>query len=378
MDYFRFVQIRTYLGSSTQNSVLSKISKYSRYLSDKTKLFLSLLLDSLFTHPKSFSKKISKEVHELLEDENQRVYVQYCFLAKKAQMRFEGGNCFQGVSRAKLGNFEFLFRCIFAKERERNKINDFLMYSLLRFASQMETLHHQTLICRFQSFPFVQNPKFWKAILLYMSKHIYQHLDSQKRKPSQDSPNAFVKSFTGFFSIKKTANPKTPSGKASQIKSFEEISSLLFRINLDFSSVVDILLEMARAFKLSFSQVKDTLVRNREVLRNQLMTLNKIKISRTQLASLTSSRFIRLGTTKKEDFYSERSSFREQRFFQVFSLSLEFLVVCYDVQGDLVRRASQTSLEAQDSQEFFGNLRTSEIPLQSGIKEVSDYMVSGT
>ena len=177
MDYFSFVQIRSYLGSSTQNSVLSKISKFSKYLSEKTKLFLSLLLDSLFTNPKSFSKKISKELHELLEDENQRIYVQYCFLAKKAEMRFEKQNSFQGVSRAKMGNFEFLFRCIFTKQREKNKINDFLMYSLLRFASQMETIQHDSLICRFQSFPFIGNFKFWKAILLYMSKPVsYTHL----------------------------------------------------------------------------------------------------------------------------------------------------------------------------------------------------------
>ena len=172
VDYYRFVQMNSYLNSTTQSSVLIKTMKYSKYMSEKIKLYLDLLLDTIFTKHASLSTRIMKELHELMEDENQRVYIQYSFLTKKAYMKFEQKGPLKKVSKEQLENFAFLFRRIFEKEKNRTKINDFLMYSLLRFSSFIETKEKDNLIQRFRGFPLIDKPKFWRAVLILSLIHI--------------------------------------------------------------------------------------------------------------------------------------------------------------------------------------------------------------
>ena len=367
VDYYRFVQMNSYLNSSTQSSILIKTMKYSKYMSEKIKLYIDMLLDSIFTKDISLSTRIMKELHELMEDENQRVYIQYSFLAKKAYMKFEQKGPMKKVSKEKLENFAFLFRRIFEKEKNRNKINDFLMYSLLRFSSFIETQDKECLIHRFQGFPLVDRPKFWRAVLMYMSKYIYKHLNGKKKintSNNEASNSSFIKSVQGFFKITKN-NSKDNSAKPSQVKSYEEISSLLFRIKLEFDSIVDILLVLSKDCKIPGPMVKQILNRNKEVLHQQLMDLSKVKLTKRDLHSLKSIRSydsiirrakglkprksINLKSVEDPQIKTLARDFEkktEEKLFKirnVIKLSLGFLVVKYDKNGKLVRKITEQS-----------------------------------
>lgn len=369
VDYYRFVQMNSYLNSSTQASVLVKTMKYSKYMSDKIRLYLDLLMDSLFLKKVSFSNKIMKELHELMEDENQRVYIQYSFLVKKAFMKFEQKGPLKKVSSEQLENFSFFFRRIFEKESTRSKVNDFLMYSLLRFASFIETLDKKNLIQRFREFPMIDSPKFWKAVLLYMSKHIYKHLNDKRygaNEKKASSNNSFIKSFKGFFKINQSSMRQAPVRQA-QVKSFEEISSLLFRIGLEFDSVVDILLALGKECNIPGQLIKQILNRNKEVLHQQMTDLNKVKLTTKDLESLNCVRsydtIIRnakglrprksinlksINEPKIKDLaheFENKSIAKSDKILSLIKLSLPFLVVEYDPEGKLVRRGDDSLKE---------------------------------
>lgn len=382
--------MNSYLNSSTQSSVLVKTMKYSRYMSDKIKLYLDLVLDSLFLKKMSFSNKIMKELHELMEDENQRVYIQYSFLAKKAYMKFEQKGPLKKVSNEQLQNFAFLFRRIFEKEKTRSKVNDFLMYSLLRFASFIETPDKNSLIQRFREFPMIDNPKFWKAVLTYMSKNIYKHLNAKKggaKEKKESSNNSFIKSVKGFFKMSQS-NIKNNVIKQSQIKSFEEISSLLFRIGLEFDSVVDILLVLGKDCNIPAQMIKQILNRNKEVLHQQMTDLNKVKLTLKDLESLNCVRsydsIIRnaKGLTPRKSLnlksmnapemkhlqreFETKTVEKSDKILSVIKLSLGFLVVDYDAEGHLMRTScgSLKNIKGSNLSAHDSVLRNSEGPSQ--------------
>jgi hypothetical protein len=361
--------------------------KYGKYMSDKIKLYLDLLLDSLFVNKYSLSNKIMKELHELMEDENQRIYIQYSFLAKKAYMKFEQKGPLKRVVRQQLENFAFLFRRIFEKEKNRSKINDFMMYSLLRFSSFIETKDKESLIQRFREFPLIDRPKFWKAILNYMSKYIYKHLNDKKLNISEkkeQSNNSFIKSFKGFFKLNQS-NLKENIIKPSQVKSFEEISSLLFRIGCEFDTVVDILLVLGKDCNIPGTMIKQILNRNKEVLHQQLTDLNRVKLTKRDLESLrsvrsydsvirrakglTPRRSINLKSVEDPQLKSLAKEFEKKteekysKILSVIKLSLQFLVVKYDSEGVLMRKeASLKSLEGSNLSQHDSVLEDSEEP----------------
>ena len=361
--------MNSYLNSSTQSTILAKITKYSKYMSDKIKLYLDLVLDSLFTKESGFSVKIMKEMHELMEDENQRVYIQYSFLVKKAFMKFEQKGPLRKVPKEQLENFAFFFRRIFEKEEDRPKINDFLMYSLLRFASFIETKEKESLIERFRGFPLVDRPKFWRAVLHYMSKHIYKHLNNKKatnNEKKESSNTSFIKSVQGFFKINKSQT-KDNATKPSQIKSFEEISSLLFRIRLEFDGIVDILLLLGRDCHISATLIRQILNRNKEVLLQQMTDLTKVKLTKKDLESLKSvrsydsvirrakglepRRSINLKSVEGKQVekmareFEQKTEQKTSKLVTVLKLSLGFLVGRYDEEGRLVRKEPSASLQ---------------------------------
>lgn len=258
-------------------------------MSDKIKLYLDFLLDSLFTKPEAFTTKIMKELHELMEDDNQRIYIQYAFLAKKAYMKFQKKGPLKIVNSEQLDNFSFLFRRIFEKENRKSKPNDFLMYSLLRFGSFLETVKKDTLIQRMRDFPLVDKARFWKVILLYMSKYVYKHLNKHKsfneEAMKMNNSNSIVRAIGGFF--KRNISPsKEPTVRTSHVKSFEEISGLLFRMGMLFETIVDILLNLAKECGIGLALVKQILNRNQDILQQQLSDLNIIKLTKKDLEDI--------------------------------------------------------------------------------------------
>ena len=314
-----------------------------------------------------------KELHDLMEDENQRVYIQYSFLVKKVYMKFEKKGPLRKIPRDQLQNFAFFFRRIFEKEEERVKVNDFLMYSLLRFASFIESPEKESLIERFRGFPLVDRPKFWRAILAYMSKHIYRHLNDKKGVASEKkdvSGGSFIKSVQGFFKMNNSKNKDT-APKPSQVKSFEEISNILFRIKLEFDGIVDILLILGRENRIPGQLIRQILNRNKEVLHQQMTDLTKVKLTKRDLESLqciqSYDALIRkakglnprksinlksvndphIDSLTKE--FEKKSEAKTSKIIQVLNLSLHFLVAKYDERGALVRRSPIKSSTVLDS-----------------------------
>lgn len=352
--------MQKYFKANAQFKILAKTLHFSKYLSDKIKLYLELLLDSLFTNEKAFSQKVQRELQELMDDKNQVHYLQYAFLTKKVLVKIQGGGFFAKASPERLANFEFFFRGIFEKEQKRGKISIFLMYSFLRFATFVETPAGNSLITRFRAFPLVGQAGFWQKILQFMSDNVYKHLNKQRSEDSaaEDTDRSFMKTFTGFFKISK----KNPQEKAKESttpslkKSFQEIASLLFRIGVPFESIVTILIKLSVKSGIKENLLQPIVVRNKGVLYRQLLRANQKIHSIQDLEQLKSKksvrsfRFITQQPQEKNSLneslheidlhnsmaqFEQRAGLRLSKVLLVVKLSLGFLVGKYDGAGQL-------------------------------------------
>lgn len=388
MDYYQFVQMTRYFSSPTQASVLDWLTKSAKHLSDKIKLYLDLLLDSLFERRSKLTLRIMRELQELIDDPNQRVYLQYAFLAKKVVVKFERKGLYPKVNGQQLDNFAFFFRKIFEKEKEQKQINGFLMYSILRFASFIETPEGESLIQKFRRFPLVDQSGFWKVILNYMAKNVYNHLDDKKKEEEKKKATSnFIKSMQGFFKMNKNSN-KESAPKASKQRSFKEISGLIFRIGIRFAGIVDILLILAKDCGIAAAVVRQMTIRKKDLLYFQILDKNKVNLSIPRLESMNSLRSYQshaneslegsgetnLPTSQpKTGLDSSIVALRKKvdlRLFQIIKvvrLSLKYLTVRYDEQGALVYRKRRT-LGLNDSQTSL--LRDSEIAMANDTEKI--------
>lgn len=313
-----------------------------------------MLLDSLFTNDAPFSDKVQRELRELMDDSGQLRYLQYAFLAKKVLVKFQRQGNFGEVSKARLDNLEFFFRGMFRNQQASVKVDSFVMYSLLRFATFIKTRDGRTLIERFKTFALVDQVSFWRKILDYMSRHVYAHLDDNKTAPDQD--NSFMKSFTGFFKLNKKQPKPKQTNHATQ-KSFQEIADLQFRIGLDFDRVVSVLIKLSGKCDVQPNLVRQIIIRNKPVLHRQLTHANKHIRSLQDLRNLESRR--RVKSYRSTLLKKKRSSINESmheaslesslahfertagerlsKILTVIKLSLKYLVGKYDNEGKLVQ-----------------------------------------
>ena len=372
MEYNIFGHMRRHIENPTQSTILTKFFKKRKHIEDRHQLFVVMVLDTMFSSPKSFTPEIMRRIHELMQEPSHRIFMQNAFLARKVFNKYENQGGLERMSSGQVKNFAFFLRRIFEKQAERSKVNEFLMYSLLRFASIVETQQKETLIQRLRDFPLVDQPSFWKQILLYMSKYIYRKLNKRKQKEESrmvSGSNKLIQKLGGFFN-RGLSPVKEKVVKRSHIKSFEDVSALLFRMELGFEQIVDILLNLSASTGIKAATVRTIMVRNKEVLLSQLELLNAVPLTREELESLknmqTYDRVIRQakGLTPRKSFhlkvisdpqinalkkcFEENKRTRVSKLIDVIKWSLPFLVGKYDANGwrhDIARMKAKEMLE---------------------------------
>lgn len=307
-----------------------------------------------------------------MENENERNYISYMFLSMKLFKKFELKANLKIVPDCQLNNFFIFLKCIMQKEIHKNKPNDFLLYSILRFASFIESDKNINLIKQMNKLEWIDKPNFWKTIMIFMSKNIYQHLNKKRSIEDsafkQNSSNLF-KNFGNFFK-KKNSPLKKSSSKSSDIKSFEEISSLLFRIGVKFESIIEILIYLASFANIQFSMIKNILIKNKEVLYKQLemthqsdlspMIIDKYHKNKSFLAMIrlekglsafsgeSKARSMSDSQILKEVNQTKSKSFLELKYdkiFKVVKLAMVYLTAKYDLQGSLMVAGSGQEME---------------------------------
>ena len=372
MEYNIFGHMRRHIENPTQSTILTKFFKKRKHIEDHRQLLVVMVLDTMFTSPKSFTPEIMRRIHELMQEPSHRIFMQNAFLARKVFNKYENQGGLERMSSGQVKNFAFFLRRIFEKQAERTKVNEFLMYSLLRFASIVETEQKETLIQRLRDFPLVDQPSFWKQILLYMSKYIYRKLNKRKQKEESrmvSGSNKLIQKLGGFFN-RGLSPVKEKVVKRSHIKSFEDVSALLFRMELGFEQIVDILLNLAAMTGIKAGTVRTIMVRNKEVLLSQLELLNAVPLTREELESLknmqTYDRVIRQakGLTPRKSFhlkvisdpqinalkkcFEENKRTRVSKLIDVIKWSLPYLVGKYDASGwrhDIAHMKAKEMLE---------------------------------
>lgn len=389
MNYSIFLSLTNYFENDPQRNILIKIHKYGKPLSDRLKLYLSFFIESLFSNPSAFTERIKHELQDLIENENQRTYIYYLFLGTRAFKKFQLKSNLRTVPESQLNNLFLFLKWLMEKEVQRSKPNEFLLYSILRFASFVETNSKTTLIKKMSELKFIKQAQFWMIIMNFMSKSIYGHLNKKKSieetNNKSGSSNLF-KNFGSFFK-KKNSPQKKDITKSSDIKSFEEISSLLFRIGIEFENIIDILIYLSSSVNIQFSMMRNILLRNKEVLYKQLEHSHQEKLTsevievyhkkksylalirlekglsafacQSKTMSMSDSHILKKGNLANSKSAAE---IKYDKIYRVIKLSLKFITAKYDSKGDLLiadltSDIKESSQKDQEEKKMLSKLR---------------------
>lgn len=380
MKHDEFDELQSYYERNSKPRILGKFMRYAKYLSDREKLYMEFVMDSLFVADVNFSETVKKEMQRMMEETNQMLYIQFLFLSKKALVQLRKNVIGDKVSESRLDNYEFFFNEMFQTKRKIGKMNSFGIYSILQFAKSIESDTGAFLIQRFRGLPLINDFLFWKSIFLYIKNNLHRH--SAKTRTEEAAPDkinkSFMKSLTSFFKSKaKIKEIKTITKEDKSInknKSFQEIAGLLFRIGLEFKEIVMILIKLSLKFAVDAGLLERIVVRNKTILFHQLLQKNKLIDSIQALRNLKSRRMVRsyrsivhqkdpapLNESLQEVDLADsmvqfggRDGQRLSKILTVVKLSLGFLVGKYDEQNQLVRMGGsfRKVRESQEKENF--------------------------
>lgn len=259
------------LNNSVYCLVLTKIDKYDKLLKPEVKLNIEYLLELLLTPlPLNLNSRVVQTLLEYTRNSNLSPYIQYQFLMKYLLQKVQQKRHLVSLPLSKLEVYSSFFKIIFELELKKKKINAFLMYSFLRFASFIESPKRVSLIRRFGQFELPHRPEFWKNILFFMSRYVYYFLNPRDQMESLPNPKGrngdkgFIQKIEEFFDEKRVPSSRKSSVPASRIRSYQDISELLMNMGLDIRLVTDVLLELGKACQIPLKQTTALLNRNQK------------------------------------------------------------------------------------------------------------------
>lgn len=353
-----FSRLLDYLNTSVYCLVLKKVKKYQEPLSPKVRLAVDYLLDMLLNPlPLSIHSRAAGDLLGLVRNPKSSSYVQYQFLMKHILLKTQKKKRISCLPLSKLEVFSSFFSAIFELEARKKKVNSFLMYSFLRFASFIESPERVSLIRRFGQFRLLARPPFWQNILFFMSKYVYYFMNSKDqmesvslhsdgpRRPAAKSPNprkGLFQKIEDFFDETLVKIPKKVDVPVSRIKSYQDISELLMNMGLELPRITDILLELGQNCGIPLKHTTSLLNKNQRVFNQHFSTMNgevilvEDVLRDSQMKKFYAFSDMKFGRGKLVSNSHEYLSFRERKsqisdkkafgIFTIIKLVLPFLV----------------------------------------------------
>jgi len=246
VPYKHLTKIDSAVDQNHLQNLLQKLNTCAKFVSPKIKIYVEILLDTLYSTAFDFTKEIWEEVSYLLNNQSTKEYLVCSLMFKKLQLLGERPTANINIKDEQIRNFVHISGFLMANCSSLHEGNLEIMLSYLKFSLTIFNRKKDCLTENFAKFPLMQSGEFWKKLHSYLTHEFINSSNFDPLSLNNSTSSTLVGSLkTIVGNIKQNyAENKNRSSLAS-IKAYEETTYFLFSIKLSLDKLSTVLLELS-------------------------------------------------------------------------------------------------------------------------------------
>jgi hypothetical protein len=282
-NYFQFLKIEAHYAQPLNRMVLKRLGELERAVSPKFRVYFDLLADFLYRKNVEFSREVVNDICSAMSQKPLREYLMYLLVLKKNVCLNDRQLVHVHFKREQQKNLTTIAQFFFSSFHSCSEVNFELVLFFLRFSLLVVDDQKDSIIENFARIALLHETDFWQGVIAAIVR-LNIKLEASGMSGREKASNI-------FNSVRLGMDPSRMESRPGQaVRAFEEVALFLFKMQLDFEKIADILMELAPDAGISFDVVKSLLQRNQDLFLNQICEHNFVRKKETQL-SRKASRF---------------------------------------------------------------------------------------
>ena len=246
--------------------LFKKIQENDRKISPKVKFYVELLCDRLYKHDIEFDSPVIDEIHFLITSEYLSKYFIYSLIHKKTVLLLEKPFGSLELTKSQTKNLMQIAQFFFLICANNDRVDLEVIYHFMKFSLTVFSPHKTCLLEMLNKTLIINDSNFWLSLLFFFSEYL-----KPSRKLKNDGSPGNSNLIGGLKSIISNLTTGQNQGR-NQVaeKAFEEVSFLIFKTNLDFETITDILMYLATKTEISLENVRTLLQKNQDLFLAQI------------------------------------------------------------------------------------------------------------
>lgn len=268
VTYAQFLKVNFVFENSFSKMVFSKLAKLTPEISPRVRVYVDLFFDFFYTENVEFSKEIIEELNTLLMNKRTREFFVYSMIMKKCTVFGIRPFATITLKKEQFRNLQPVSQYLFLNYLDLADVDYELIYFFLKFTITIFNEQKNCFVETCLKIVIFYEVEFWRNLFEYLVNTGQAKFSDLKHNVNNVLNGQFL------FGIKKIVkNLKTSTEMEKHelnTKAFDEIVSILFKLKLDFETIVDILILISKTADVNADYVKMLLVRNQDLLVTQV------------------------------------------------------------------------------------------------------------
>lgn len=271
-NYFQFVRIESALSQFQNRFYYSKLMQIEENISAKFRIYIELLINFLYRKNIEFSREIIDDLNGIMLSPSLKEYFIYSLILRKNIVLNDRQFAHVYFKKEQQRNLMTIAQYFFSSFIAQSNTNHELIFHFLKFSMLIVNDLKDPIIENFSKIAIFHEVYFWKELM-----SVVIQMNFQIEGIEVNFHNVLMNQNL-FNSIKiNTEGQKNNIRDQCEIRAFEDVSLLLFRLRLDFEKIADVLMELGPLAGISFESIKLLLLRNQELFLNQICEHNFLK-----------------------------------------------------------------------------------------------------
>lgn len=267
-DFSTFHRLDNLYDSPYTRFLFEKIKENEKGINPKIRFYIELLCEKLYRFNVEFDQEVIDEIHFIIVNDQLCNYFIYNIIHKKTVVLLEKPFGNLEMTKTQIKNMMQIAQYYFLICANKDRVDYEAVYHFMKFTLTIFTDHKDCLLELLNKTIILNDCNFWYSLMIFFSSYFKP---SKKIKNEIISPATNNNLFIGIKNIVSTLTQAPNSIKSHQYeKAFEEVSFLIFKSNLDFEAITDILMFLAPKANISLENVKNLLQRNQDLFLAQI------------------------------------------------------------------------------------------------------------
>jgi len=271
----QFLKLSVILDAPYPRHLAIKVRELTPKIPVRIRIYCELFFEYFYRTNEDFSKEVIEELQTILAERNTRDYFVALLLLKKTIIFQTKPMAPLSLLNLQFQNLELIAQSVLlACLKDPSDLDLEHCLTFLKFASTVLNEQKQLLIEKCSRLFNFASVEFWIRMFDFLvSKNLNGLIEYRSMAPIE------TKFFSGLKNIMNDLTGQTNVPRSEvRTKAFDEVSSLIFRLGLGFDVISEVLLSIAQAAEVSFDSIKSTLLRNQDLLAQQIINKPEFRI----------------------------------------------------------------------------------------------------